>query len=210
MTAPCPSRDYEDAFASWLGRGILTAVASAPGKTRPDMPGRIRQATLVFLGPDEEWRKWCARALAINRLHPLVCPPRPKEPSKTGALALKPTPRAPPEADPWPYPLMVVEADKVRDRLLAMEAVAVVLHEDQNHAALHTLLDLLVGVFGPSRVAMAVICERHDSSWLKEDVLGRFPVTVTVLSRRGDSLTLLRRARRTTDDKRKRRSPDRR
>jgi hypothetical protein len=176
-------------------------MASALGKNRPDMPGRVRQATLVFLGPDEDWRKWCARALAINRLHSLVCPQRPKEPAKPGAT-VKPAPKTPAEADPWPYPLMVVEADKVRQRLLAMEAVAVILHEDDDHADLQALLDMLVAVLGPSRVALAVVCERRDSPWLKDDLLGRYPVTVTVLSRRGDSLTLLRRVRRTDERRR--------
>jgi hypothetical protein len=171
-------------------------------KHRPDMPGRVRQATLVFLGPDEVWRRWCARALALNRLHPLVCPPRPKEPPKPGAPA-KPSSKAG-EADPWPYPLMTVESDKVRQRLLAMEAVAVIAHEDDEQQALRELLDGLVGVLGPGRVALAVICEKRDSPWLKEDLLNRFPVTVTLLSRRGDSLTLLRRVRRATDDKRTR------
>jgi hypothetical protein len=185
-------------------RGILDVMASVPGKNRPDMPGRIRQATLVFLGPDEDWRKWCARALAVNRLHPLVCPPRPKEPAKPGAAPAKP--KAPPESDPWPYPLIMVEVDKVRQRLLAMEAVAVILHEDDDHTALHALIDLLVNVLGASRVSMAVVCEKHDSPWLKEDLLDRFPVTITVLSRRRDSLTLLRRARRSPDERRRARN----
>jgi hypothetical protein len=178
-------------------------MASVPGKNRPDMPGRVRQATLVFLGPDEDWRKWCARALAINRLHPLVCPQRPKEPNKPGAASVKPAPKTPPEADPWPYPLMTVEADKVRQRLLAMEAVAVILREDDDQTALNALLDLLVNTLGAPRVTMAVVCEQRDTPWLKDDLLGRFPVTITVLCRRGDSLTLLRRARRTGDERRR-------
>ena len=84
-----------------------------------------------------------------------------------------------------------------------------ILHEDDDHAALQALLDLLVAVLGPSRVALAVVCERRDSPWLKDDLLGRFPVTATVLSRRGDSLTLLRRVRRNSDERRRwRRLPD--
>jgi len=181
-------------------------MASAPGKNRPDMPGRIRQATLVFLGPDEEWRNWCARALAINRLHPLVCPQRPKEARKSGAVPAKPAPKVPAEADPWPYPLMMVPADKVRERLLAMEAVAVVLHEDVDQESFHGLVDMLLNVLGPSRVSMAVICEKRDSPWLKEEVLGQIPVTTTLLSRRGDNLTLLRRVRRAPEERRGRSS----
>ena len=171
-------------------------MASAPGKTRPDMPGRVRQATLVFLGPDEDWRKWCMRALAVNRLHSLVCPQRPKEPGRPGATPARPAPKAPPEADPWPYPLMTVSADNVKQRLLAMEATAMILHEDDDQAALRALLDVLVTSLGASRVAMAVVCEKRDSPWLKDELLKSFPVTITVLSRRGDSLTLLRRLRR--------------
>jgi hypothetical protein len=182
-------------------------MASGPGKNRPDMPGRIRQATLVFLGPDDSWRKWCARALAVNRLHGLVCPPRPKETGKPGAAPSRPSPKVPPEADPWPYPLMTVAADKARQRLLAMAAVAVVVHEGDDLATLGALLDLLIGTLGASRVTLAVICETRDSPWLKEEALSRFPVTITVLSRRGDSLTLLRRARRASDEKRKPRRP---
>src|SRR5512140_1139557 len=97
-------------------------MASVAGKTRPDMPGRVRQATLVFLGPDEDWRKWCARVLAVNRLHRLVCPQRPKEPGKPTATPAKLPAKPAAEADPWPYPLMTVAADKVRERVLAMEA----------------------------------------------------------------------------------------
>ena len=180
-------------------------MASSPGKNRPDIPGRVRQATLVFLGPDNDWRKWCARALAINRLHPLVCPPRPQEAAKSKAAPAPATPKAPPEADPWPYPLMTVEADKVGERLLAMEAVAVILPEDADQPALRALLDLLVGRLGQSRVSMAVLCEKRDSRWLKDDLLESFPVTITVLSRRGDNLTLLRRVRRGLTARRKRR-----
>lgn len=178
-------------------------MASVPGKNRPDMPGRIRQATLVFLGPDEDWRNWCARALATNRLHPLVCPQRPKEPAKPGAMPAKPAPKAQAEADPWPYPLMMVPADKVRQRLLAMEAVAVILHENDDQEALRGLLDLLMGTLGANRVSLTVVCDKRDSPWLKDEVLGHFPVTVTLLSRRGDSLTLLRRVRRAPEQKRK-------
>ncbi len=174
---------------------MLGAMGSAPGKTRREMPGRVRQATLVFLSPDEDWRRWCARALALNRLHPLVCPQRPPEPTKPAAAPVPPAPKCPPEADPWPYPLMTVAADKVGERLLAMEAVAVILPEDGDQPALRALLDLLVTRLGPSRVSLAVICERRDSPWLKDDLLDSFPVTITVLSRRGDSLTLLRRMR---------------
>lgn len=183
--------------------GILEVMASVPGKNRPDMPGRVRQATLVFLGPDEEWRKWCARALAQNRLHPLVCPQRPKEPAKPGEIPGKPAAKATADSDPWPYPLMMVSADKVRQRLLAMEAVAVILHENDDQEALRGLLDLVVGTLGACRVSMTVVCEKRDSPWLKDEVLGRFAVTITLLSRRGDSLTLLRRVRRATDEKRR-------
>jgi hypothetical protein len=59
-------------------------------------------------------------------------------------------------------------------------------------------------VLGASRVSMAVVCEKRDTPWLKDDVLSRFPVTITVLSRRGDSLTLLRRARHAADERRMR------
>ena len=171
-------------------------MASAPGNTRPKMPGRVRQATLVFLGAEEEWRKWCARALAVNRLHSLVCPQRSREPGKTGAAPAQSAPKARPESDPWPYPLMTVSADKVKDRLLAMEAAAVILPEDDDQPALRALLDILVTALGPNRVSMAVVCEKPDSPWLKVEFLRSFPVTVTVLSRRGDALTLLRRLRR--------------
>ncbi len=174
------------------------------GKNRPDMPGRVRQVALVFLGPDEPWRRWCAHALAMNRLHALVCPQRPPEASKPGAAPAKPAPKGPPEPDPWPYPLMTVPAEKVAERLLAMEAAALILPEDGDQAALRGLLDLLVARLGPSRVTVAVICEKRDSAWLKDALLDTFPVTVTVLSRYGDSLTLLRRARRTTIGPRKR------
>jgi hypothetical protein len=177
-------------------------MASAPGKNRPDMPGRIRQAALVFLGPEEAWHKWCARALAKSRLYPLVCPQRPQEPRGPGAAAVKPAPRPPAESDPWPYPLMTVPADKVRQRLLAMEAVAVILDEAHDQAAVLNLVDLLIHSLGASRVSMAVVCEKRDSPWFKEEVLSRVPVTITLLSRRGDSLTLLRRVRRARDEKR--------
>jgi hypothetical protein len=178
-------------------------MGTAPGKTRPDMPGRVRQATLVFLGPDEEWGKWCARALAINRLHALVCPPRPPELAKPGTAPRPSGSKSPPEPDPWPYPLMTVAADKVGERLLAMEAVAVVLHENGDPPALQSLLDLLITRLGANRVSMAVICEKRDSPWLRDEFLDRFPVTVTVLSRRGDALTLLRRVRRAPVARRK-------
>ena len=166
-----------------------------PGKTRPETPGRVRQAALVFLGPDEGWRKWCALALAINRLHRLVCPQRPEKPGKPRATPGRPAPQAPPEADPWPYPMITVSADKVKERLLAMAAAAVVLREDDDEAALRALLDVLVTALGASRVSMAVVCEKRDTPWLKDELLGSFPVTTTVLSRRGNSLTLLRRVR---------------
>jgi hypothetical protein len=161
----------------------------------------------VFLGPDEEWRKWCARALAVNRLHPLVCPQRPKHPGKPGAAPAKATARVAVEADPWPFPLMTVPVESVRQRLLAMEAVAVLVHEEDDHEALRGLLDLLVNTLGPSRVSMAAVCEKRDSPWLKEETLRRIPVTITLLSRRGDNLTLLRRVRRTPDDRRAARQP---
>jgi hypothetical protein len=181
---------------------MIDGMAVVPGKSRPDMPGRVRQATLVFLGPDDEWRKWCARALAVNRLHPLVCPPRPKEPAKPGAPA-KPAAKLPAEADPWPYPLMIVEVEKIRQRLLAIEAVAVVAHEDDDRQAVRDIVDLLAGRLGPSRVSLAVICEERASAWLDDGVLKAFAVTCTVLSRRGESLTLLRRQRRAPEDKRR-------
>lgn len=170
-------------------------MASAPGDTRPKMPGRVRQAALVFLGQEEDWRKWCARALAVNRLHSLVCPQRPKEPGKPGATATQPAPKARPESDPWPYPLLTVSADKVKERLLAIEAAAVILPEDDDQPTLRALLDILVMALGPSRVSMAVVCENRDSPWLRDELLRSFPVTVTVLSRRGDALTLMRRLR---------------
>jgi hypothetical protein len=160
------------------------------------MPGRVRQAALVFLGPEEDWRKWCARALAVNRLHRLVCPQRPKEPGKPRATPMQPTSRAQSESDPWPYPLMTVSADKVKERLLAMEAVTVILPENDDQPTLRALLDILVTGLGPSRVSMAVVCDKRDSPWLKDELLRSFPVTVTVLARRGDDLTLLRRLRR--------------
>jgi hypothetical protein len=178
-------------------------MASAPGKNRPDMPGRVRQATLVLLGPAQEWRNWCARALAVNRLHPLVFPPRPKQAGKPAATPAKPTPKAGPEADPWPYPFMMIEAEKVRQRLLAIEAVAVVVHEDDDRQTVRELVELVSTTLGPGRAGLTVVCERRDSLWLKDDLAKSFPVTVTVLSRRGDSLTLLRRVRRMPDDKRR-------
>jgi hypothetical protein len=181
---------------------MMVPMASAPGKHRPEMPGRVRQATLVLLGPDQEWRNWCARALAVNRLHPLVFPPRPKEPTKPGAVPVKPAAKAGPEADPWPYPFMMIETEKVRQRLLAIEAVAMVVHEDDDHQTVRGLVDLVSTTLGPGRASLTVVCERRDSSWLKDDLAKAFPVTVTVLSRRGDSLTLLRRVRRTADGKR--------
>jgi hypothetical protein len=178
-------------------------MATVPGKNRPDMPGRIRQATLVFLGPEEGWRKWCARALAMNRLYPLICPPRPQQPAKPGAAPRKAPLKSGAEADPWPYPLMTVPPEKARARLLAMEAVAVVVHEDDDQDALRGVLDLLLGSLGAGRVSLTIVCDRRDSPWLKEESLRRFPVTVTVLSRRGESLTLLRRARRLPEGKRR-------
>jgi hypothetical protein len=81
--------------------------------------------------------------------------------------------------------------------------------EDDDPTAIHALLDLLVGVLGASRVSLAVVCEKHDTPWLKDDGLSRFPVTLTVLSRRGDSLTLLRRARRAPDERARLRGHDR-
>jgi len=69
------------------------------------------------------------------------------------------------------------------------------LPEDDDQPALRALLDILVTSLGPSRVSMAVVCEKRDSPWLKDEFLRSFPVTVTVLSRRGDALTLLRRLR---------------
>ena len=175
-------------------------MASAPGKNRPDMPGRIRQATLIFLGPDEEWRKWCARALAVNRLHPLVCPQRPKVPSKPGAIAAKPDPKTLVETDPWPYPLMTVPAGQARQRLLAMETATVIAQDGDDRDSIRELLDLLISALGGSRVSMAVVCDSRESPWLKDELLGSFPVTITVLCRRGDSLTLLRRTRRSADE----------
>lgn len=160
------------------------------------MPGRVRQAALVFLSPDEDWRKWCARALALNRLHRLVCPQRSNELRGRGATPVQPALKAPSEADPWPYPLMTVAFEKVKERLLAMAAAAVILREDDDELAIRALLDVLVTALGASRVSMAVVCENHDSPWLKDKFLGSFPVTTTVLSRRGDALTLIRRVRR--------------
>jgi hypothetical protein len=90
---------------------------------------------------------------------------------------------------------MTVSSDKVKERLLAIEAAAVILPEDDDQPALRALLDILVTALGPSRVSMAVVCEKRDSPWLKDELLRSFPVTVTVLSRRGDALTLLRRLR---------------
>jgi hypothetical protein len=185
-------------------------MASETGKNRPDMPGRVRQAALVFVGPDESWRRWCARALAVNRLHALACPPRPKEPDKPGARLVKSGPKPPAgakvpgERDPWPYPLMVVPADKVRERLLAMATATLAVHEADEQESLRALLDLLVNRLGTSRVSMAVVCEQRDSPWLKDEMLGRFPVTITLLSRRGDDLALLRRVRHGIEDKRRR------
>jgi hypothetical protein len=68
--------------------------------------------------------------------------------------------------------------------------------EDDDPPAVRALLVTLVAGLGPSRVSMAVVCEKRDTSWLKDELLGSFPVTVTVLCRRGESLTLLRRVRR--------------
>jgi hypothetical protein len=125
-----------------------------------------------------------------------VCPQRPQEPAKPEPSPAPPGPKAGPEADPWPYPLMTVAADKARERLLAIEAAAVILREDDDQPALRALLDVLVPALGASRVTMAVVCEKRDSPWLKDEILSTFPVTITVLYRRGDSLTLLRRVRR--------------
>jgi len=62
---------------------------------------------------------------------------------------------------------------------------------------------VLVTALGAARVALAVVCDRRDSPWLKDELLGGFPVTITVLHRRGDSLTLLRRVRRAPVGRRK-------
>jgi hypothetical protein len=91
---------------------------------------------------------------------------------------------------------MTVAADKAKERLLAIEAAAVILREDDDQPALRALLDVLVPALGAGRVTMAVVCEKRDSPWLKDEILSTFPVTITVLYRRGDSLTLLRRVRR--------------
>jgi len=185
-------------------------MASETGKNRPDMPGRARQAALVFLGPDEAWRKWCALALSVNRLHVLACPARPQEPAKVapGAPRLGPKPpggaKSPGERDPWPHPLMVVPADKVRERLLAMATATLVVYETDEQEHLRELFDFLVNRLGGSRVSMVVVCEGRDSPWLTEEMLGRFPVTIIVLARRGEDLTLLRRVRRATDERRRR------
>jgi hypothetical protein len=90
---------------------------------------------------------------------------------------------------------MTVSADKVKERLLAMEAVTVILPENGDQPTLRALLDIVVAALGPSRVSMAVVCDKRDSPWLKDELLRSFPVTVTVLARRGDDLTLLRRLR---------------
>jgi hypothetical protein len=185
-------------------------MASETGKNRPDMPGRVRQAAVVFVGPDDAWRRWCALALAVNRLHALTCPPRPKESDRAVPSPSRPGPKpsagakAPGERDPWPYPLMIVPFDKIRERLLAMATATLVVHEADEQETLRALLDVLVNSLGANRVSMAVVCEQRESPWLKEEMLGRFPVTIAVFSRRGDSLALLRRVRRATDEKRRR------
>jgi hypothetical protein len=101
---------------------------------------------------------------------------------------------------------MVIPEDKLAGRLLAVEAAALVVHEDDTQERLQPLVDRLVASLGNHRVSLAVVCQKPDSRWLKDDVLASQRVTVTVLRRQGDTLTMLRRVRR-APERRAQRAP---
>ena len=167
--------------------------------------GRLRQAALILLGPDEEWRKWCARALAVNRVHKLICPPRPDlDLGKPKALVAPKKPAG--LADPWPFPVLIIPEEKAVERVQAILVAAFVVHQDDTDDRLRPLLDRIAGLIGHHRVSLTVIADRKESRWTTDEGLKAYDVGASLLLRHEDTLTLLQRARPNPDARRLRAS----